>query len=178
MIDIAIDIANEQQAVAIDETRLRQAIGDVLVQEQGSDHRHGGAASISLALVDDARIHQLNRTYLGHDYATDVLSFVLEKRPGYLEGEIVISAEMAARRAAEFGWSVQDELLLYVVHGTLHLVGFDDQQPEERSAMAQAEARALRRLGIEPRGLGSGAELPPANLAGQTAGSGQGGEPT
>ncbi len=73
---IRIDITNEQSLLDIDEPRLREAISRVLAAE--SVHE----AVISLAIVDDATIRPLNARYLGHDYATDVLSFVLEQLGG------------------------------------------------------------------------------------------------
>ena len=79
-------------------------------------------AAISLAVVDDETIRRLHERYLGIDEPTDVLSFPLSSSGEALEGEIVASAETAARRAVEFGWRAEDELLLYVVHGALHLV--------------------------------------------------------
>ncbi len=94
-----------------------------------------------MAAVDDRTIHQLNRRYLDHDYPTDVLSFVLEEGPGTVEGEIIVSGDTAAASAPGYGWPAQDELLLYVIHGMLHLVGYDDKSPADAARMRQAEAR-------------------------------------
>lgn len=107
-------------------------------------------AEISLAVVDDPTIHELNRQYLGHDYATDVLSFVLERNDQALEGEVIVSSETAERQAESYGWSADKELLLYVVHGTLHLVGYDDATDSERSEMRRLEQRYLSEIGIRP----------------------------
>ena len=92
-----------------------------------------------MAAVDDRTIHQLNRRYLDHDYPTDVLSFVLEEGPGTVEGEIIVSGDTAAASAPGYGWPAQDELLLYVIHGMLHLVGYDDKSPADAARMRQAE---------------------------------------
>ena len=67
-----------------------------------------------------------------------MLSFVLEQGDG-LEGEVVVGAETALRAAPQFGWSPHDELLLYVIHGTLHLVGHDDATPGRARAKCRAE---------------------------------------
>ena len=134
-------VANEQATLTIDERRLTAAVRAILVD---SDFR---SAYISIAVVDDPTIHALNVQYLAHDYPTDVLSFVLEQAGDHLEGELVVSADTAHREAAEAGWSPQDELLLYVVHGMLHLVGFDDHDPAEQARMYAAEARYLQQLG-------------------------------
>ena len=108
-------------------------------------------AQVSIAVVDDPTIHVLNRRYLAHDYPTDVLSFVLERSDDWLEGEIVVSADTARTAAREYGWEPADELLLYVVHGVLHLVGMDDQSEEARAAMADVESRYLRQCGLTRR---------------------------
>jgi probable rRNA maturation factor len=142
---LSIEIANEQNALPLDEDRLKKAADAVL--------RAGGVSegSLSIAVVNDAAIHLLNQKYLDHDCPTDVLSFVLERAGRRIEGEVIASAETAARAAAEFGWSAQDELLLYVVHGTLHLVGYDDATDELRRHMRAAERRHLASFGLELR---------------------------
>jgi probable rRNA maturation factor len=124
--------------------RLAEAVRRVLAE---ADIR---AAEISIAVVGDAAMHELNRRYLAHDYPTDVLSFVLEfdADAGRLEGEIIVSYEYAARESPHYGWSPADELLLYVIHGALHLVGYDDLDPESREAMRAAEARHLAHFGL------------------------------
>jgi probable rRNA maturation factor len=158
-----IHISNEQALVRIDEDLIRAAVGKVL-SDAGwsagtrSRTRKAGTstpgsrrlqAEISVAIVDDAAIRPINARYLGHDYATDVLSFVLEEEPA-LEGEIVASAETAVRVAGELGWPAEHELLLYIIHGALHLVGFDDSTPEQQAVMRAAEREVLAKLGLNP----------------------------
>jgi probable rRNA maturation factor len=142
---IRIDIANQQSLLDLDRRRLRSAVKRVLTTEAVSQ------ATISLAIVDDAAIRPLNARYLGHDYATDVLSFALDRSAESLEGEIIVSAETALRNAAQFGWQPADELLLYVIHGALHLVGYDDLAPELLSEMRQRERAHLAHFGLTPR---------------------------
>ena len=108
-------------------------------------------ATISLAVVDDPTIHDLNRRFLQHDYPTDVLSFVLDSGPGYVDGEVIVSADTATAAAARYGWTRDDELLLYVIHGALHLVGYDDQTPAAQQAMRDRERLLLRHFGLVPR---------------------------
>src|SRR5262249_20275480 len=139
---LSIEISIEHAPFTIDQARIRRA-GEAILREAGF-----GAATISIAIVDDPTIHELNRQYLSHDYPTDVLSFLLEKEDNRLEGEVICSADTAARSAAEFGWSSDDELLLYAIHGLLHLVGHDDDTPEAREAMRQAEAKYLAAVGL------------------------------
>ena len=107
------------------------------------------AGSVSLAIVDDTTIHELNRRYLGHDYPTDVLSFVYQQQSNQFDGEVIASAETAARIAAQNGGSLCDELLLYIIHGILHLVGLDDQNEADRTTMRQYESKYLRHFGLD-----------------------------
>jgi probable rRNA maturation factor len=123
------------------------------------------AADVRVALVDDAAIHELNRRHLSHDSPTDVLSFLLEctsaagrDREGgvprgsgkQIDGDVVVSLETAARRAECFGWSPQNEAALYVVHGLLHLCGYDDGTAAERAAMRARERELLGLWDLEP----------------------------
>ncbi len=137
-----IEVAERQTAAPVDGARLAR-VAQAIVRDHGPP-----ACQISIAIVDDATIHRLNRQYLNHDYATDVLSFALERTPDRLEGEIVVSGETARAQAARYGWPPDHELLLYVIHGMLHLVGFDDQTPAEREAMRCAEDLYLEQCGV------------------------------
>ena len=134
-------VANEQATLTIDQNRLDRAVTAILADSKFA------TAAVSIAVVDDPTIHTLNVQYLAHDYPTDVLSFVLEETADHLEGELVVSADTAIREAGQAGWSPHDELLLYVVHGTLHMVGYDDHDPAEQARMYAAEAHYLQRIG-------------------------------
>lgn len=136
-----ISLANETD-VAVDERQITRAVCWALADTPYDE------ATISVAIVDDETIHQLNRQFLEHDYPTDVLSFTLEDDPPRLEGEIIVSVDTARENGAEAGWSALDELLLYVVHGTLHLAGYRDKSAEDAAEMRSAEAATLDRLGI------------------------------
>ena len=107
-------------------------------------------ARISVAVVDDETIARLNWQYLRHRGPADVLSFLLDQSDG-LEGEVVVGAQTALRTAPHYGWPPHDELLLYVVHGTLHLVGHDDASPALRAEMQKRETDVLEKLGITRR---------------------------
>jgi len=139
---IEVEINNRQSAHAIDEALLQRAVVTVLEGESVS------SATISLAIVDDATIHQLNRRYLEHDYATDVLSFVLDWDGRHLDGEVIVSADTAARTCGDFAASFDEELTLYVVHGVLHLTGADDGDRSQRRQMRSQESRYLGQLGF------------------------------
>lgn len=113
-----------------------------------AEHRGFRTGRIGVRVTDDATIHELNRKHMGHDYPTDVISFGYESRQQHVEGELVVSFDTARDRADEIGWPVSSELLLYVVHGVLHIAGMDDQDPEERRQMRRAEQEVLNQLGI------------------------------
>jgi probable rRNA maturation factor len=139
---ITIDIANRQRLLPIDRAAIRRAVKAVLAGQLA------GKTTISVAVVDDATISKLNAQFLGHRGPTDVISFVLEQGDGRFDGEVVASAETALRTAPQFGWSAGEELLLYVIHGALHLAGYDDATPRDRATMRRRETEYLAGLGI------------------------------
>ena len=141
---IQVEVTNEQRSTPVEEDRVRSIVKMILTDADIAN------AEISIAVVDDPTIHELNRRHLDHDYATDVLSFLLERHSDSLEGEIVVSGEMAFSAAGDYGWSSEEELLLYVIHGSLHLVGYDDQTPAARNQMRIEERRWLLEMGIAP----------------------------
>lgn len=126
-----------------EESQLRDAIIRTL-------RRHDcPRAKISVALVDDARIAQLNKQYLRYDGATDVLSFDLSEEPfDLLEGEVVISTQTAEREALDRGHDPMAEVLLYAIHGTLHLLGLKDDTAEQADRMHRIEDEVLMSMGV------------------------------
>ena len=140
-----VNICNRNSRATVDQERLKQGI--LLVLRDYGVKR----AVIGLAIVTDDTIQKMNKQFLDHDYATDVLSFPLfdnENEEGILEGEIAISYDTAHERAGEFGWGTENELLLYAIHGTLHLVGLSDQTEQERNVMRGAEKKILAQMNI------------------------------
>jgi probable rRNA maturation factor len=112
---------------------------------------HGGESqmSISVAIVGDAEIARLHGRWFDDPTPTDVISFDLRGDGGDGPmGELYVSLECALRVARERGLDEAREVLLYAVHGALHLCGFDDVAPRDRAAMRRAEARVLSKLGI------------------------------
>ncbi|MEM9587327.1 MAG: rRNA maturation RNase YbeY [Planctomycetota bacterium] len=103
---------------------------------------------IAIRLTDDPGIHAINRRHLQHDFPTDVISFAYDSDLGHLHGDLVVSVDTAGRLAARVGWPMAAELLLYVVHGTLHLTGMDDHDEAERRAMRAAERQVFQQIGI------------------------------
>jgi len=144
-----IAVAHLGQTALMSDERLEDAIVAAL-------RRHGAAsARITVAVVDDAHIADLNQTHLQHAGPTDVLTFDLRDEHvdatdprSAVEGEIVVSAETAAREASARGHSEEAELALYAVHGTLHLLGYDDQTEEDAARMHAVEDEILVSVGL------------------------------
>jgi probable rRNA maturation factor len=111
--------------------------------------RIAGGRAITCLITDDAHLRALNRQFRGQDHATDVLSFP-GAGIGVSAGELAISFDAAARQAAEFGHSVEDELRILMLHGVLHLTGMNHET--DSGQMARAEAGWRKRLGL-PQGL-------------------------
>jgi probable rRNA maturation factor len=116
---------------------------------------------ISIAVVGATAMATLHRRYLGRPGPTDVLAFDLDtdRGRGHIEGEVVICADVARRRAARRSRSLQAaraELALYAVHGILHLAGYDDQTPAGFRRMHAREDELLSQLGLGPVFRGGG----------------------
>lgn len=142
---MTIDIANPQHLAALDTATLRALCAGILRQ-------HGVQADLSLCYVDDAAIRTLNAQYLGRDEVTDVLAFPLDDDTDpdgvNVLGEIVVSVEKALAEAAARDLPIEREIALYTAHGLLHLLGYDDHQPDDTARMREAEREALARVGL------------------------------
>ena len=155
-----IDISSNQDTFPIDVRALTQAIERTLQIE------YVASAVLSVSVVDNKAIHQINREHLQHDYPTDVISFQLDfaldldapndapaelrAAGAMIEGEIIASAEMAAEMASSGQWTAMNELTLYVIHGLLHICGYDDLSPAEQAIMRTRERATLNSLGLHP----------------------------
>ena len=138
--------------VRIDKRWLRR-----LVKESLGAHGVDTEVELSLLISDDATVRELNKKYRGKDKTTDVLSFALEadKRGGAAAGfvmppgemvhlgEVIVSYPQAAEQAAERKRALEDELALLVVHGVLHLLGYDHDRPAREREMRSLEQRVL-----------------------------------
>jgi probable rRNA maturation factor len=128
--------------------RIRPLVALARRALEAEDARASG--ELSIVVTDDDTVRELNRRYRNTDAPTDVLSFALagggfpEANPAPL-GEIVISYETAARQAAEAGRAVEDELAHLLVHGVLHLLGYDHQSPADARRMRAREEALLDR---------------------------------
>lgn len=142
-----IPVSNRQRRVDVGARDVREVVTAVFEAEDA------GQPDIGVALVNDRVMADLNEEWLGHEGPTDSLAFDYEDDPGPdgMRGEVVVSAETALREARVRGHSARHELLLYVAHGTLHLLGWSDDTQAERTRM-NARARAiLARAGVEIR---------------------------
>jgi probable rRNA maturation factor len=139
----SVDVSDTQSHIAIDRAALAALARRTLALEGV------GRFALSIALVDNAAIHALNRKHLRHDWPTDVITFPLSG-PGdpVLAGELVVSAEMAAATAREAGIDPWAELALYVVHGLLHLCGYDDLSDRDADVMRRREGEVLAQSGL------------------------------
>ena len=158
---VPVLLQNLQRSIAIDMKRLRGTAEHILAA------LHVENAELSIVLVSDRRIRNLNRRYRKKDAATDVLAFPLmaeagirpgrlQRRPGpslrkpagrlpWLLGDVVISLATARRQAHSFGHGLHQEVLRLLVHGVLHLLGYDHERGSREAArMAREERRVLR----------------------------------
>ena len=97
---------------------------------------------IGYLFVDDEKILEVNREYLGHDYYTDVITFDYDE-DDTVSGDIVISLDTVRSNAQLFGKTYEEELYRVIIHGILHLCGINDKGPGEREIMEAAENKAL-----------------------------------
>ncbi|MDA8291137.1 MAG: rRNA maturation RNase YbeY [Actinomycetota bacterium] len=173
---VEVFVADEQSGRPVDCARWA-ALAEAVLRAQGVR----GSAELSVMFVDEPSIASLNARFLGHDGATDVLSFPIEdgpppsgrspdgggNGPGWeppddedlptLVGDVVICPEVAWRNAPEHAGTYDDELALLLVHGILHLLGMDHEVAEEAEVMEAREQELLdahhrARPGGEPRG--------------------------
>lgn len=141
---MSVEVSVRQRKRKVDREAVRALAEHVLRAERRAD------ATLSVTIVSDRKIAALHRDYLGVPGPTDVISFPLEDEldlggaSGVL-GEVVVSADTAAREAKARGLPFERELLLYVAHGTLHLLGYDDHAPRDRARMHRRQEALLAR---------------------------------
>lgn len=107
-------------------------------------------ATVSLSVVTDEEITGINRKFLGHNYITDVISFDLsDNTDSYVERifDIIVNQQKAEREAEKLGHSESSELALYIIHGLLHNLGFDDATSGQAEKMQKEENRLLQKSG-------------------------------
>jgi probable rRNA maturation factor len=140
---VKIECYNQVDKIPVDKEHVMKTISALSNSED--PHQQG---ELRIVFVDDPFIQQLNKQYLKHDYATDVLSFPLERENSLLEGEIYVSIDRAISQAEMYQITVQEETWRLIIHGVLHLFGYDDQTDEQRRMMRQKEDYYLTSYGL------------------------------
>lgn len=137
-----LEIADRQKLYPINKNWTKKLVNRVLKTEKK-------VAELSIVFIDNKMIKEMNKTFLGHNYATDVLSFDYHEpsSKNTITGEIIVSVEMAVKQAQKRGYSIEGEIALYLIHGLLHLLGYDDRQKRDAKKMHQREKELLANLG-------------------------------
>jgi probable rRNA maturation factor len=140
---VDVFLANEQD-LSVNEARLSSLARHVLVTEEIDD-----SAELSILCVSPDHIRELNVRFAGNDYATDVLAFPLgeEDEGELILGDVIICPHVAEENAAQMGHSLDRELETLLVHGTLHLLGYDHDAKEDRLRMDSRLLEVLRSFG-------------------------------
>lgn len=127
---------SNQQSIKVSQAEIRKLAEYALTLEGIGRAK----IEISILLVDNARVKELNKEYLGRKRATDVISFRMWEGPFYklhpeILGDVVVSVEQAHREARRLGKEFKQELWLYIIHGLLHLVGYEDDTSQNAKKM-------------------------------------------
>lgn len=141
---VKLEVTDLQKFYPIDKNKIKKLVAAVLKAE-----KKGVNTELSIVFVDNKRIKEMNSAFLGHNYATDVLSFPYPEpsRKNTIAGEIIVSVEMAAEFSQKQGYSLEGEVALYLIHGLLHLLGYDDKHKSDAKKMHQREGELLSNFG-------------------------------
>lgn len=142
-----IIVRNLQNRIPVNSRKIVKTVQKVLSQE---GIRKSG--EITLCFVNDARIKELNLRYLKRNRPTDVIAFDIGEAHDKknIFADIAVSAERALDNARAFKTSLDFELYLYVIHGVLHILGYDDKNKKDKSAMHKREKDILKTLNMSP----------------------------
>ncbi len=148
-------INNEQDKISFDE-ELENLIQSVM-RQAAVIYQLAANCEVGITLVDNAEIQQINAEYRQIDQATDVLSFALDEGEAFpslpeeehLLGDIIISMERAQEQALEYGHSLSREVAYLLIHGLLHLLGYDHLQVADKQIMRTQEELVLAKLAIQ-----------------------------
>lgn len=149
---ITIEITDGVEA-HIESSLIERAVNVTLANQDAM-----GDTSMTVVITNDHQIHELNRQFRNVDAPTDVLSFTAghtdpESGTSYI-GDVIISYPQAAIQAGQGGHTIEDELQLLVVHGTLHLFGYDHANPEDKDRMWAVQAAILDQLNVSMKIIG------------------------
>lgn len=133
-----ITIKNLQTRIPIRLVRIKR------IAEQSLQYLGISGAELSIAFVSPQAMKRLNARHLNHNYVTDILTFDYRAgRSGPLEAEIIICPSVASKNAGEYGGSVYSEIRLYVIHGILHLSGYEDHSPKDIRKIRKKESEIV-----------------------------------
>lgn len=124
--------------VDVESDQLKSVMQSVLLGEKKEYE------SVSVLFVSDSKIKKINKDYMGHDYATDVITFPLNDEPEKLEGEIYVSYETTKNNSLNYNVPHSREILRVVIHGILHLAGYDDSTDSRKKEMKRKEDHYLQ----------------------------------
>ena len=135
---ISVQLVNDMEAMAdLGDNWLHTTCKNIL------NDNNQDTAAISIILSNDEKLRQLKKQYFREDLLTDVISFNLEEKGNPVEGEIYISINRVSENAKKYKQDIEIELKRVIIHGCLHLLGYDDQTPEEKKAMTCLEDHYL-----------------------------------
>lgn len=134
--EVKFQIINIQKKVKINSTYIKERI------EKLSKILFGPPYNISIVLVSNRKIIELNKKFLGRNYPTDVMSFKISKN----YGEIVISVEKAEENSVIYNHTIEEEILYLIIHGFLHLKGYRDYKEEEFKKMRKCQDKIYKKL--------------------------------
>jgi len=145
---LTVRVAGDRVRLPLSAGRVRRVVRAVWSAEGRAAEPPSRQADVSIVFVGPARMRLLNRAWKRHDRATDVLAFTLHSPGGGLTGEVYICAAIARAAAREHGVPAQEELVRLVVHGTLHLLGYDhpESAARTRSPMWRRQERFVEAL--------------------------------
>jgi len=135
---VDIEIINNSSYRKLPKKKVAQAIKNVF--RYG---KKGKTTAVSIIYVNDDAIMKINKKYLKHNRATDVITFSLGENDSNILGEIYISAETAIRQASEYNVSISNEIMRLAIHGALHLAGYNDDTEKKRLQMHELENKYL-----------------------------------
>jgi len=135
---ISVQLINDMEAMAdLGDNWLHTTCKNIL------NDNNQDTAAISIILSNDEKLRQLKKQYFRKDVLTDVISFNLEEKGNPVEGEIYISINRVSENAKKYKQDIVIELKRVIIHGCLHLLGYDDQTPEEKKTMTRLEDHYL-----------------------------------
>lgn len=149
MVNIAI--TNLQRKIPLSRKKIQTIVKLVLLSEGGPNK-----GDVSLIVTTDSRIRKLNKRFLNEDRATDVLAFSFSEGKFskisrlFLLGDIAVSSDTAITNARLYKTTPRKELYLYIIHGLLHLLGYDDTTKQKRAVMRKKEKYYLQKCTSAP----------------------------